>query len=86
LKISILEYIDYYTPDLPSSDLAAATLGWKLGFEVREPLACFLVPLRNGELLRWCLAAGLRITQTMTLMSVGLYNPPEGAWLPSVTY
>jgi predicted N-acetyltransferase YhbS len=46
----------------------------------------FLVPLRNGELLRWCLAAGLRITQTMTLMSIGLYNPPEGAWLPSVTY
>jgi predicted N-acetyltransferase YhbS len=46
----------------------------------------FLVPLRNGELLRWCLAEGLRITQTMTLMTIGLYNQPDGAWLPSVTY
>jgi hypothetical protein len=46
----------------------------------------FLVPMRNGELLRWCLAEGLRITQTMTLMTIGLYNQPDGAWLPSVTY
>jgi ribosomal protein S18 acetylase RimI-like enzyme len=43
-----------------------------------------LVPLRNGELVRWCLAHGLRITQTMTLMTIGLYNEPSGAWFPSV--
>src|SRR6185437_8897283 len=42
----------------------------------------FLVPSRNGALLRWCLARGLRITQPMTLMSIGLYNEPAGAWLP----
>ncbi|MGA2563364.1 MAG: GNAT family N-acetyltransferase [Steroidobacteraceae bacterium] len=46
----------------------------------------FLVPTRNGELMRWCLAEGLRITQTLTLMTIGLYNRPEGAWLPSVAY
>jgi GNAT superfamily N-acetyltransferase len=46
----------------------------------------FLVPTRNGELMRWCLGAGLRITQTMTLMTMGLYNQPSGAWLPSVLY
>jgi hypothetical protein len=46
----------------------------------------FLVPTRNAVLMRWCLEAGLRITQTMTLMSIGLYNQPDGAWLPSVTY
>jgi predicted N-acetyltransferase YhbS len=46
----------------------------------------FLVPTRNGELLRWCLGEGLRITQTMTLMSIGLYNQPLGAWMPSVLY
>jgi GNAT superfamily N-acetyltransferase len=45
-----------------------------------------LAPARNGELVRWCLSQGLRITQTMTLMSVGLYNDPTGAWLPSVMY
>jgi GNAT superfamily N-acetyltransferase len=46
----------------------------------------FLVPTRNGELLRWCLGENLRITQTMTLMTIGLYNQPTGAWLPSVIY
>jgi GNAT superfamily N-acetyltransferase len=45
-----------------------------------------LVPSRNSALLRWCLANGLRIVQPMTLMSVGLYNTPAGAWLPSVLY
>lgn len=46
----------------------------------------FLVPTRNHALLRWALGSGLRITQTMTLMAIGLYNEPAGAWLPSVTY
>src|SRR5215468_4704345 len=46
----------------------------------------FLVPARNGELFRWCLAHGLRVVQTMTLMSVGLYNEPRGAYLPSILY
>jgi hypothetical protein len=45
-----------------------------------------LVPTRNGQLLLWCLGEGLRITQTMTLMTMGLYNQPDGAWLPSVMY
>lgn len=46
----------------------------------------FLVPSRNGELLRWCLESGLRITQPLTLMTRGLYNEPAGAYLPSVLY
>jgi GNAT superfamily N-acetyltransferase len=46
----------------------------------------FLAPTRNGELMRWCLSRGLRVTQSMTLMSLGLYNEPAGAWLPSVLY
>ena len=45
-----------------------------------------LVPTRDGELVRWCLGEGLRIVQTMTLMSIGLYNQPDGAWMPSVLY
>ena len=45
-----------------------------------------LVPSRNSVLLRWCLANGLRVVQPMTLMSVGLYNDPAGAWLPSVLF
>ena len=46
----------------------------------------FLLPTRNGEVLRWCLERGLRIVQPMTLMSVGLYNEPNGAFMPSVLY
>ena len=46
----------------------------------------FLVPSRNGELIRWCLSKGLRVTQPMTLMTIGLYSEPAGAWLPSVMY
>jgi hypothetical protein len=46
----------------------------------------FLVPSRNGALMRWCLGKGLRVTQSMTLMSMGLYSEPQGAWLPSVLY
>jgi GNAT superfamily N-acetyltransferase len=45
-----------------------------------------LVPTRNSTLLRWCLLNGLRIVQPMTLMSLGLYNEPHGAFLPSVLY
>ena len=46
----------------------------------------FLLPTRNGELFRWCLGNGLRITQPMTLMTKGLYNEPAGAFLPSILY
>ncbi len=46
----------------------------------------FLLPLRNTELFRWCLAKGLRVVQPLTLMSRGLYNEPRGAFLPSILY
>ena len=46
----------------------------------------FLLPTRNAELFRWCLAHGLRVVHPMTLMSRGLYQEPTGAFLPSVLY
>ncbi len=48
--------------------------------------AGMVVPTRNAELFRWCLKKGLRVVQPMTLMSLGLYNEPRGAFLPSVLY
>ena len=45
-----------------------------------------LVPSRNAALFRWCLANGLRVTQPLTLMSMGLYNEPKGPFLPSILY
>jgi len=45
-----------------------------------------LVPTRNTELFRWCLENGLRFVEPTTLMTVGLYNEPRGAFLPSILY
>lgn len=46
----------------------------------------FFLPTRNSELFRWCLARGLRVNAQATLMTVGLYNEPQGAYLPSILY
>jgi predicted N-acetyltransferase YhbS len=44
----------------------------------------FILPIRNADLFRWCLTHGLRVVFLSVLMSYGLYNEPEGAFLPSV--
>lgn len=64
------------TPDLQAMIAAADSFGGP----------GILVPSRNAELFRWCLASGLRVVLPMTLMSMGLYNEPQGAFLPSVLY
>ncbi|HKH51848.1 MAG TPA: N-acetyltransferase, partial [Mycobacterium sp.] len=46
----------------------------------------FLVPMRSGDLLRWCLAHDLRVVSMMNLMTIGLYQEPRGAFLASVLY
>ena len=45
-----------------------------------------LVPARNAGLFRWCLENGLRVVQPMTLMTIGLYNEPASAYLPSILF
>ena len=45
-----------------------------------------LVPTRNSGLFRWCLGSGLRVVQPMTLMAMGLYSMPAGAYLPSILF
>jgi predicted N-acetyltransferase YhbS len=49
-------------------------------------IAGFLLPARNGELFRWCLQHGLQVVLPLTLMSLGLYHEPSGAFLPSIYY
>lgn len=46
----------------------------------------FLVPTRNHDLFCWCLDRGLRLVKQQTLMTIGLYNEPAGAYLPSILY
>ncbi len=45
-----------------------------------------IVPLDNAELFRWCLAHGLRVFFVVNMMTIGLYQEPRGAYLPSVGY
>lgn len=45
-----------------------------------------LVPTTNADLFRWCLDQGLQVVQSMSLMTIGLYTAPRGAYLPSVLY
>jgi ribosomal protein S18 acetylase RimI-like enzyme len=44
----------------------------------------FLLPTRNREVFAWCLDNDLRLVMQMQLMTIGLYNEPAGAWLPSI--
>ena len=46
----------------------------------------FLDPMRNTELLRWCLVRGLRVFLVVNLMTIGLYSEPRGAFLASTWY
>ena len=45
-----------------------------------------LVPTSNHELFRWCLKNKLRVVHVMNLMSIGLYNEPNGSYLASILY
>jgi predicted N-acetyltransferase YhbS len=72
--------------------------GWHCVAETNEDLIALLgaaegfmglgivVPSRNAELLRWAIEKGLRIAQQSTLMTIGLYNEPAGAYLPSILF
>ena len=46
----------------------------------------FLLPTRNHDVFRWCLGQGLRLVKQQTLMTIGLYNEPASAYLPSILY
>jgi GNAT superfamily N-acetyltransferase len=48
--------------------------------------AGILIPTRNAHLFRWCLDNGLRLVQQLILMTIGMYNEPDGSYMPSVLY
>ena len=85
-------------PDGISGYATGLGYGWHAVAETNEDLTALLasadafmglgilVPSRNAELLRWCLAHGLRIVQQSTLMTIGLYNDPAGPYLPSIVF
>jgi GNAT superfamily N-acetyltransferase len=46
----------------------------------------YLVPLRDAELFRWSLAHGLKVFFVLNMMTIGIYQEPEGSYMPSVGY
>lgn len=44
----------------------------------------FFVPLQNAALLAWVIEHQLRVVYTMNLMTIGQYQSPRGAYLPSL--
>lgn len=85
-------------PDRISGYATGLGYGWHAVAESNEDLQALiasaetfgglgiLVPSRNARLLTWALENGLRLVQQSTLMTVGLYNEPQGAWMPSIVY
>ena len=67
-----------------SDELLAATLAGASA-ATGEAVA-LLVPIRRSTLFRALLSRGLRVVKPMTLMAMGLYQEPGGAFYPSVGY
>ena len=55
------------------------------GAQCQEPLS-FILPTRQANLFRRLLKNGMRAIKPMTIMSMGEYHEPRGAFLPSVGY
>lgn len=53
--------------------------------QTQKPLS-LLVPARQHGLFRWLVDEQLRVAKSMTLWSLGAYQEPKGAYLPSVIY
>jgi len=64
-------------------DLQALLLG--AAAAVAEPLS-FIVPTRRSRFFRWCVGEGFRSVKPMTLMAMGQYEDPQGAFYPSVMF
>ncbi|MEZ5343963.1 MAG: GNAT family N-acetyltransferase [Pyrinomonadaceae bacterium] len=53
--------------------------------QLGQPVS-FLLPTRQAGFHRWALNTGLRMSQPLTLMTMGKYKEPDAAWFPSVFY
>lgn len=65
------------------ADLHAALIG--AANLTDQPLS-LLLPTRQASLFRWCLSKKMRVVKPMSLMAMGAYEDPKGAFLPSVLY
>jgi predicted N-acetyltransferase YhbS len=66
-----------------ADDMKALILG---AAALQQGPLSFLLPTRQADLFRWCLAEGLKSVMPMTLMTMGEYRTPQGSYMPSVLY
>lgn len=45
-----------------------------------------LIPATNHSMVKWCVDSGLKINQSMNLMTLGEYEKPIGRWFPSINF
>jgi predicted N-acetyltransferase YhbS len=64
-------------------DMKALILG---AAALQQGALSFLIPMRQADLFRWCLAEGFKSVMPMTLMTIGEYRVPRGSYMPSVLY
>jgi predicted N-acetyltransferase YhbS len=57
----------------------------KASFLLDKPLS-FLLPIRQTEVLNWCLVQKLKLMTPRNQMSLGPYQAVQGCYLPSVGY
>jgi predicted N-acetyltransferase YhbS len=67
------------------ADLREMVLGMGAASADGRPLE-ILTPIRRSPMFRWLLSQGLRVVKPMTLMAMGEYIEPRGAFWPSVAY
>jgi GNAT superfamily N-acetyltransferase len=53
--------------------------------QLQQPVS-FLLPTRQANFHRWALAAGLRMSMPLTLMTMGEYREPAACYFTSVLY
>ncbi len=64
-----------------NSDMAAL-----IGAATTFPGLGIVVPARNHDLLLWCFDHGLKLALQALLLTIGVYQEPNGVWLPSSSY
>jgi predicted N-acetyltransferase YhbS len=64
-----------------ADDMKALILG---AAALQQGPLSFLLPTRQADLFRWCLAEGFKSVMPMTLMTMGEYRAPQGSYMPSV--
>jgi hypothetical protein len=72
-------------PAVPADAEACGRIIYE-AFKIVVDALSFLLPVRQANLLRWCLSEGFGAVLPMTLMAMGKYQEPASCYMPSILY